>query len=583
MSISVDSNNLSFVNDLNPGKDMWNMKARIIRKWNQGYKMDLIFIDEKGAKIQAGIKSHLIPVFDGQLQEDAVVILSKFGVGENKDLYKLVVQPYKINFYRRTTVTRVRYWQGVEYGFNFRAYEDILQGEALNALSVDVVGSVISCGDLEIFCRPPKETKKMNFDIEDLEMLGKVLRCTVWNAYALQIKDFISKIPPHEHVMAVIQHGKCKEWKGEYTVQSDKFATRIFLNEEIDEVDKLRRRHILKFGQGSGPTSQTILSSQSVFPLHKEFVTEGVKKHVDEISEIEKEMSCVVVATIKIVQEEYGWFYAACRKCFKKVMGKSEYLENVENVSDDIVRLPATSLDESGSVSFVMFDRDVQKLLGLAASDIRERQVKANDIGFPHEIFRLVDKKAAFKIDVLEFNLKNDYRVYTVQKTCDDPVIISELVVEMVTQEVADVKDVNLSEYSQVSAERTLRDVVSVTADSSAVEVEKDSGSSPNGKRMAQDADVVNVDMNLSNQTPSFLQFLNEDDFIFLNIPLDFQTLLWGKEVPYGQIVELLDGDKSWLVRVRKRDDHCIFTDGWTKFVRDCCLKTKDVVLVKVI
>ncbi|XP_022024784.1 uncharacterized protein LOC110925121 [Helianthus annuus] len=444
MSISVDTNNLSFVNDLNPGKDMWNMKARIIRKWNQGYKMDLIFIDEKGAKIQAGIKSHMIPVFDGQLQEDVVVILSKFGVGENKDLYKVVVQPYKINFYRCTTVTPVRDWQGVEYGFNFRAYEDILQGEALNALSV---GS---------------------------------------------IKDFISKIPPHEHVMAVIQHGKCKEWKGEYTVQSDKFATRIFLNEEIDEVNELRRRLILKFGQGSGSTSQAILSSQSVFPLHKEFVTEGVKKLVDEISKIEKEMSCVVVATIKIVQEEYGWFYAAFHKCFKKVMGKGEYLFKVQ------VRVQ----DESGSVSFVMFDRDVQKLLGLAASDIRERQLKANDTGFPHEIFRLVNKKAAFKIDVSEFNLKNDYRVYTVQKTCDNPLIIAELVggdgngdenTDEVTQEVADVKDVNILESSQVSAERTSRDVVSVTADSSAVEVEKDSGSSPNGKRMAQDADVVNV------------------------------------------------------------------------------------------
>ena len=45
---------------------------------------------------------------------------------------------------------------------------------------------------------------------------------------------------------------------------------------------------ILKFRQGSGSTSQTILSSQRVFPLHKEFVTDGVKKHVDEISEIEK-------------------------------------------------------------------------------------------------------------------------------------------------------------------------------------------------------------------------------------------------------------------------------------------------------
>ncbi|XP_022032870.1 uncharacterized protein LOC110933982 [Helianthus annuus] len=484
MSITVDSNNLSFVNDLNPGKDMWNMKARIIRKWNKGYKMDLIFIDEKGAKNQEGIKTHLIHVFDGQLQEDAVVILSKFGVGENKDLYKVVVQPYKINFYRCTTVTPVRDWQGVEYGFNFRAYEDILQGEALNVLSVDVAGSVICCGDLQIFDRPPKQTKKMNFDTEDLE--GKVLRCTVWNDYALQIKDFISKVPPHELVMAVIQHGKC-----DYNIQSDKFATRIFMNEEIDEVNELRRRLILKFGQGSGSTSQTILSSQSVFPLHKEFVTDGVKKHVDEISEIENEMSCVVVATIKIVQEEYGWFYAACRKCFKKVMGKSEYLQNVENVSDDILRLPATSLvcikchtectsittkfkvqvpvhDESGSVSFVMFDRDVQKLLGLAVSDIRERQVKANDTRFPHEIFRLVDKKAAFKTDVSEFNLKNDYHV---------------------TQEVADVKDVNLSESLQVSAERTSR--VSIYFET--VEVEKDSGSSPNGKRMARDADVVNV------------------------------------------------------------------------------------------
>ncbi|XP_022041016.1 uncharacterized protein LOC110943583 [Helianthus annuus] len=192
-------------------------------------------------------------------------------------------------------------------------------------------------------------------------------------------------------------------------------------------------------------------------------------------------------------------------------MGKSEYLHNVENVSNDILRLPATSLvcirchtectsittkfkvqvrvrvqDESGSVSFVMFDRDVQKLLGLAASDIRERQVKANDTGFPHEIFRLVDKKAAFKIDVSEFNLKNDYRVYTVQKTTDDPIIIAQLVggdgngdenTKEVTQEVAEVKDVNLSDSSQ--------DVVSVKADSSVVEVEKDSGSSPNGKQMA--------------------------------------------------------------------------------------------------
>ncbi|XP_021991424.1 replication protein A 70 kDa DNA-binding subunit A-like [Helianthus annuus] len=445
ISISVDSNNLSFVNDLNPGKDMWNMKARIIRKWNQGYKMDLIFINEKGAKIQAGIKSYLIPVFDGQLQEDVVVILSKFGVGENKDLYKVVVQPYKINFYRCTTVTHARDWQGVEYGFNFRAYEDILQGEALNALSVGsmlldlwfVVEILKSLIDLQrILRRSISILKTWSKLLFTCAVMGKVLRCIVWNDYALQIKNFISKIPPHEHVMAVIQHGKCKEWKCEYTVQSDKFATRIFLNEEIDEVNELRRSLILKFGQGSGSTSQTILSSQSVFPLHKEFVTDGVKKHVDEISEIEKEMSCVVVATIKIVQKSMVGFM---------------FPVNVENVSDDIVRLPATSLV-------------CPKCHSECTSITTKFKVQV----------RVQDESGSVSFVIVQS------RVYTVQKTCDDPVITVELVGG----------DGNGDENTD---EVTQEDAVSVTANSSAVEVEKDSGSSPNGKRMAQDADVVNV------------------------------------------------------------------------------------------
>ncbi|MFS7919192.1 putative transcription factor B3-Domain family [Helianthus anomalus] len=64
---------------------------------------------------------------------------------------------------------------------------------------------------------------------------------------------------------------------------------------------------------------------------------------------------------------------------------------------------------------------------------------------------------------------------------------------------------------------------------------------------------------------------------------MDIQNALTIFDVPYGQIAELLDGDKTWLVRVRKRDDHCIFTDEWTKLVRDCGLKTKYVVLVKAI
>ncbi|KAM0000258.1 putative nucleic acid-binding protein [Helianthus debilis subsp. tardiflorus] len=156
---------LSFIDDLNPAKDMWNIKCRIIRKWCQSFRMDLILLDEKGSKVQAGIKASLIHVFISQLHEDEIVILSKFGVGENTDPYKVVNHDYKINFYRCTVVTRANGWQGVDYGFKFMAHSDIVKGEGKNLLTVNVAGTVVWCGDMEIF---PNERKRMNLDLQDV-------------------------------------------------------------------------------------------------------------------------------------------------------------------------------------------------------------------------------------------------------------------------------------------------------------------------------------------------------------------------------------------------------------------------------
>ena len=55
-------------------------------------------------------------------------------------------------------------------------------------------------------------------------------------------------------------------------------------------------------------------------------------------------MSFVVVATIKSVEESYGWLYAACCKCNKKVLSKSEYLQNADEVCEAILKLPGTAL-----------------------------------------------------------------------------------------------------------------------------------------------------------------------------------------------------------------------------------------------
>lgn len=85
--------------------------------------------------------------------------------------------------------------------------------------------------------------------------------------------------------------------------------------------------------------------------------------------------------------------------------------------------------DETGSVSFVLFDSHVTKMLGTGANEIRERQLSSDDTeSFPHELNRLLNLKLAFKIEVTDYNLKNEYHVYTVCKICNDPEIIKELV-----------------------------------------------------------------------------------------------------------------------------------------------------------
>lgn len=46
-------------------------------------------------------------------------------------------------------------------------------------------------------------------------------------------------------------------------------------------------------------------------------------------------MVCCVFGTIKSIQEQYGWFYAACRKCNKKVLPKWEIVD-LDDIDTDV-------------------------------------------------------------------------------------------------------------------------------------------------------------------------------------------------------------------------------------------------------
>lgn len=58
----------------------------------------------------------------------------------------------------------------------------------------------------------------------------------------------------------------------------------------------------------------------------------------------EQPCTCVVLGTIKMVEEKHGWFYAGCRSCNKKVLSKKEFLEKFAEVTEEILNLPTNAL-----------------------------------------------------------------------------------------------------------------------------------------------------------------------------------------------------------------------------------------------
>ncbi|GJR85827.1 nucleic acid-binding, OB-fold protein [Tanacetum coccineum] len=138
--------------------------------WKQPYTTDLILMDEKGERIHAVVKKQLIPTFEPLLEQGTTVVITKFGVAENGGQYLILKHPFKLNFYRHTAVKKCPDFQGSLYGFRFVPFANILNKEVVGAEDVDVIGNVVSCGNLDVYNnRNGKEQKRMTFDLQDLE------------------------------------------------------------------------------------------------------------------------------------------------------------------------------------------------------------------------------------------------------------------------------------------------------------------------------------------------------------------------------------------------------------------------------
>ncbi|XP_071708058.1 uncharacterized protein [Rutidosis leptorrhynchoides] len=326
----------NFIEDLDTIKDSWKLKVKLLSVWKTYYNVEMIVMDEKSDKIHATVKHGLMHNFESVLEEGVVVMLSKFIVGDNKKLkYPMTQHKYKLTFLRGTNIRRCLSWNGPVNGSNFFPFSEISLHGQDEHLPVDIIGVVQHCTDLDVYNKTKDGSeggeigKKMTLDVQDEN--GVIEKLQLWDDYAQKFHDYVSATK-REGTMILLQFGRIRLWveKGTLSFQNAKFGTKMWIDDnDVPEIVEFRATFNSKIANASSSQGGSVLSSQVTHSGVSDFLNPKLKKTIEDIVGSTEPMICVVLAEIKSFQKEHGWNYIGCRKCKKKVLKKSEMVNNI--------------------------------------------------------------------------------------------------------------------------------------------------------------------------------------------------------------------------------------------------------------
>ncbi|GJU73880.1 replication protein A 70 kDa DNA-binding subunit B [Tanacetum coccineum] len=442
-------NSIVLVKDLTARKETQTICVKVDRLWKQNVygkplgieNMECILIDKEGSRIHASVKSQFLNIFERLLSED-------------------------------------------------------------------VIGYLTGCGDLELMEINGKPGQKLQCQIQDLK--SNELQCTFWGDYAKQINDYVcnESSSSKTKIVIVVQYGRYKIWREKKSIQNGYFGTRLFINSGLPEIKDFHHKLMLENAE-TKTASKISLSKGTFNSTHDEFLNRFPIRSIEEIREVDEPGYAVILASILCLETENSWFYMSCRKCNKKVVTRSEVVDLDAAEGDEVpvaksdemwcktcktnpqfviprFKVQVRVIDGSGSTSFIMFDREVSKLINKTARELVEVQEQAGDVdAFPQALEKIVGRKFAFKVEVADYNIEREWYVYTIVKMTDDKHVIGELLKKVLhSEESLNEQPGSVNGDSSVGF-GGVKDAFSVTGENNTPStVEKDSATSPDKRKL---------------------------------------------------------------------------------------------------
>nr|POF25161.1 putative replication factor a 73 kda subunit [Quercus suber] len=238
----------------------------------------------------------------------------------------------------------------------------------------------------------------------------KELKISLWDESAETIteNDFKEDEGPY---IIIVTSTTVKAFQGKLNLNTTS-ASKVYVNLDITEVSELVDRYKVVENEYDNvirsipardkkPKSESELILQTTMSLAEIKALEWV--------EGVKERFFTYYADIVNIETEFGWNYISCQLCKRKVKQQNNMFWCNSCNSESQFPMPSYKLqiqvkDHTGTASFVLFDKDAEKIIQKTAMELSLKNQEPNKV--PQEIQNLLGKSYTFQIKVDDYNVK---------------------------------------------------------------------------------------------------------------------------------------------------------------------------------
>ncbi|CAI9094863.1 OLC1v1030676C1 [Oldenlandia corymbosa var. corymbosa] len=356
-----------------------------------------------------------------------------------------------------------------------------------------------------------KGKKRISVQLEDER--ANTLKVTLWEEHADRVLNCMNNEPEYP-VVLIVQYVKCKKYYSKVSATTNLFNGRIYLN-DMNIADIYEYKHRMEQEEIKSARIQKIslLSSISGYTTFEDFLRDVEMLTLSGISELDQACNVVVFAKISGLAKENEWSYTGCSLCNRKVFeiedaeknnggnkklsfAKSRRTDNGKAIScpkkwmcsshgpvsavGPKFKLQVYVVDGSGSRIATLWDRMVYNFINKSAAEL----IQEGNLDYPDILEEIVGRKCLFRLDVPNYNIRNNTSEISVARIATDHDIIKKYL-EAVSDDQDIDPELSAEFYHSVTPnqDNNAKTAVSCTDETDLVLLGDDSADSPPPKK----------------------------------------------------------------------------------------------------